>query len=40
MKNGFRPVFSQKFDDYKIESDVIFPTKEPHIMATLFVKIL
>ena len=40
MNNGFREVFSQKFDDYKIEGEVIFPTEEPHNMATLFVKIL
>ena len=40
MKNDFCPVYSQKFEDYKIEGDVIFPTKEPHTMATLFVKIL
>ena len=40
MNNGFRAVFSQKFEDYKIEGEVIFPTKEPHTMATMFVKIL
>ena len=40
INNDFRPIFSQKFEDYKIKGDVIFPTEEPHTMATLFVKTL